>query len=309
MRLFFEKTASFLLTLFLLLTLTFVLMKAVPGDPFSDEQFLPKELHEALLKHYQLDEPVHVQYLNYLKTLLKGDLGPSLKYQGRTVNSIIRDGFPISALLGAEALLIAISGGLLLGMLAALKEQRWQDHLVMIITVLCLSFPNFIVAAFLQYSLALKLGIFPIARWGTWMQTVLPAISLALVPMAFIARLTRANMVTVLQQDYIKNAKAKGLPMRQVLFRHALRNTLIPVCAYLGQLLAGILFGSFIIEKIFSIPGLGGWFVNSVSNRDYAVIMGITLFYSILLLLSTFLIDIVYGILDPRIRAAKAPIG
>lgn len=296
-----KKSAILLFTLFCIVTLTFILMKAIPGDPFSEEQPMPKEILESLKHHYGLDQPLYIQYGMYLKSIATWNLGPSYKYKSRTVNDIIKDGFPISAILGLEALFLSISVGIFLGTVAAVRQNKWQDHAAMLIAVAGTSIPSFIFATLLQYALALKLGLFPIALWGTFSHTVLPAIALAALPTAFIARLTRANMLEVLHQDYIKAAKAKGLSEQKVLTRHAMRNALLPVIAYLGQLTANIIPGSFIIERIFGIPGLGQWFVNSVTNRDYTVIMGTTVFYSIILLVMTFLIDILYGLVNPRI--------
>jgi oligopeptide transport system permease protein len=297
-----KKLFYMLSSLFIIITLTFFLMKVIPGDPFGEEQGLPKEIHEALRRHYGLDHPWYIQYRDYLAAILKGDFGPSFKYKDRTVNEIIREGFSVSALLGLEALLLALCLGVFLGVIAALKENKWQDNMVMIVTTIGISVPSFIFASLLQYVLALKLGLFPLARWGSFAQSILPSFALAALPMAFIARLTRSNLLEVLQTDYIKNARAKGLSQAKVIVCHALRNSLLPVLTYLGQLLANILVGSFIVEKIFSIPGLGQWFVNSVNNRDYTVIMGLTIFYSILLMSAIFLIEIAYGFLDPRIK-------
>lgn len=289
------------LSLFLVATLTFVLMKFIPGDPFRQEQALPKEIYEALLKHYGLNDSWAVQYGNYLKQLITLDLGPSFVYPGRTVSQIIRQSLPISAMLGCEALLIAIPFGILFGTIAALYHNRWQDAAATLFAIVGISVPSFILATLLQYVLAIKFDLFPIARWGSFYQTVLPAISLATLPTAFITRLIRAKMLEELRQDYIKTARAKGLPEYTVIFRHALKNTLIPLLGYLGQLTANILTGSFIVEKIFSIPGLGYWFVMSVLNRDYTLIMGITIFYCALLLTIVFIVDICCLLLDPRI--------
>jgi oligopeptide transport system permease protein len=300
-----KKLAYLCLSLFLIMTLTFVLMKAIPGDPFGEEQGLPKEVHEALRQHYGLDLPWHQQYGRYLVSLLQGDLGPSFKYKNRTVNAIIKEGFPVSAMLGMQAFLVALTSGLLLGAYSALNAHRWQDHLLLLFTTIGISVPSFILATLLQYLLAFKFGWLPLARWGSWSQTLLPTLALAALPTAFITRLVRANLLQILQEDFIKTAKAKGLSPIVIIWRHALRNALLPVCAYLGQLLSNILFGSFIVEKIFSIPGLGQWFVNSVSARDYPVIMGLTLFYSTILMSCIFLVDYLYGILDPRIRMNK----
>lgn len=301
MRYYIQKLCYLLLTLFLIITLTFVLMKMIPGDPFMQEQALPKAIHEALLKHYGLNDPWYFQYLKYLKSVATWDFGPSFVYKDRTVNAIIREGFPISAALGLEALLIALGGGICLGTFAALRQSKWPDHLALVLTAAGISIPSFLVAAFLQYTFALKLGWLPIARWGSFEQTILPATALAIMPMAFITRLIRVSMIKVLKQDYIKTARAKGLSEPQILCRHALRNAFLPTLSYLGTLIANIVTGSFIIEKIFGIPGLGQWFVISVGNRDYTVIMGITVFYSMILLTAIFLVDIAYGFIDPRL--------
>lgn len=289
-------------SLFIVLTLTFFLMKAIPGDPFSDEQALPKETHQALLRYYKLDQPLWKQYIYYLGSIFKGDFGPSFKYPDRSVNAIIKQGFPTSALLGLESLTIALALGLTFGVIAACKARKWQDLTILVGTTLAVSIPSFILAAFLQFGLALKLELFPLARWGTFMQTVLPAIALAALPAAFITRLVRSNLLEVFQCDYIKTAVAKGLSPKKILLSHALPNAILPILSYIGQIMGNILVGSFVIENIFSIPGLGQWFVNSVSNRDYSVIMGLTIFYSLLLLIIIFLIDILYSWIDPRIK-------
>ncbi len=289
-------------SIFIVVTLTFFLMHALPGDPFLQEKAIPEEIMKALQKHYGLDQPLYVQYFKYLKGLLTFDLGPSFKYEGRMVNDIIREGFPVSLLLGSVALLIALSLGTTLGVFSAYKAGRFQDHLGMVLAVIGISVPSFILAAFLQYFLAIKLPLFPIARWGTFSQTILPALSLAALPMAFIARLVRANMVEILKQDYILTARSKGISTISLLFKHGLKNALLPVLAYFGPLSAAVLTGSFAVEKIFGIPGLGQWFVLCITNRDYTVIMGTTIFYSTFLMLSVFLVDIAYKWIDPRIK-------
>ncbi|MCP5470361.1 MAG: ABC transporter permease [Chlamydiales bacterium] len=294
-----------LLALFVIITVTFFLMKAIPGDPFTQEKALPKEVLDSLYQHYGLNDPLMKQYGHYLISIAKWDLGPSFKYKTRTVNDIIKSGFPISMILGIEALLIALTVGIFLGSIAALKQNKWQDYGSMLVAVIGISVPSFILAAFLQYILAIKLDLFPVARWGTIQQSILPALSLAALPTAFIARLTRANMVEVLSKDYIKTARAKGASEGRVLFIHGLRNALLPVISYLGMLMANILTGSFVIEKVFGIPGLGQWFINSITNRDYPVIMGITIFYSCILLFAIFMVDVLYCWIDPRIRLTR----
>ncbi len=293
-------------SLFVVVTLTFFLTHAIPGDPFSDEEAIPEEILKALYHHYGLDRPLHVQFGKYFNNLLHGNLGLSFKYQGRTANDVIGEGFPISLTLGMEALFIAIGFGVALGSFSAFKRGKWQDQGTMLMAVLGISVPSFILATILQYVFAMQFDWFPVARWGSFAQSVLPAFALAALPMAMIARLTRASMVEVLQQDYILTAKSKGLGSFQIVFKHALRNALLPVVTYLGPLTANVLTGSFVVEKIFGIPGLGQWFVMSVANRDYTLIMSLTIFYSAFLMVCVFIVDIVYSFLDPRIKIQNA---
>ncbi len=299
---FVRKFFLLILSLFIVATATFFLMQAAPGDPFMQEQAIPEEIMKSMYAHYGLDQPWYIQYLKYLKGLVTWNLGPSFKYEGRTVNDIIREGFPVSFILGLEAVTIALFSGIILGTLAAVKRSRWQDSLAMILAVVGISVPNFIMATFLQYLFSMKMDLLPVARWGSLVHSILPALSLAALPTAFIARLTRANMVEVLEQDYVQTARSKGLSTRQVVLKHVLKNSLFPVLTYLGPLTSAILTGSFIVEKIFGIPGLGGWFVNSITNRDYTVIMGVTVFYSALLMLCVLAVDLMYTIIDPRMR-------
>lgn len=305
-KIFLKKTGILLLSLFAVATLTFFLMQVIPGDPFTQEDAIPAEILTALKRHYGLDRPLLVQYGSYLKGILTFDLGPSFKYQGRTVIEIIREGFPISLALGMQSLFISIVAGIGLGSLAASFHGRWQDSAVMALTIFCISIPSFIIATFFQYIFSIKLSLLPVARWGTFAQTIMPSLSLAALPTAYIARMTRSNMIEVMQQDYILTAKSKGVTPFQLVRRHLLRNSLIPVVTYMGPLAAAILTGSFAIEKIFGIPGLGQWFVLSIQNRDYTVIMGTTLFYSCLLMIFVFVADLAVFFLDPRIRNREA---
>lgn len=299
-----KRLLYMLISLWLIVTATFFFMRIAPGNPFTSEKKLPPEIEANLNAHFGLDKPWYAQYGEYLVRIAKWDFGPSFKYKSQTVNDLINDGFPVSAALGLEAIFLAIAFGVLLGIIAALKHNRWPDYTAMIIAVLGISVPSFIMATFLQYFLAIKMGIFPVARWESFMHTILPALALASSPMAFIARLTRSSMLEVLANDYIKTAKAKGLSQGVITVKHAIRNALLPVVTYMGPLTAGILTGSFVVERIFGIPGLGAHFVTSISNRDYTVIMGVTVFYSILLLVCILLVDIAYGIIDPRIKLA-----
>ncbi len=297
-----KKILSYFVTLFLIVTVTFALMKIIPGDPFSQDKVLPPEILKAMMDHYGLNDPYYVQYLRYLNSVVHCDFGPSLTYSGQSVNSIIAEGFPISAILGLQALILATLSGIALGSFAAMRAGRWQDRLAMIWGVIGLSMPSFLIATGLQYIFAIKLGWLPIARWETPWHSVLPAISLALLPAAFIARLTRSSLLEVLHQDYIKVARAKGLSARAILFRHALKNALLPIISYLGPMGANVLTGTFVLERVFSIPGLGQWLIGSINNRDYPVIMGITVFYSSVLLTAVLLVDVAYVMLDPRLR-------
>lgn len=280
-------------------------MHAIPGDPFIGDRIIPEEVMKSLYTYYGLDQPLWVQYIKYLKELLSGNLGFSIIYQGRTVNQFISEGLPISAQLGCQALLIAIPLGILLGTWAAIKRSQWQDSVAMAISTIGVSVPNFVLSSLLQYLFAVKLHLLPVARWVSFEHTILPTLALAALPTAFIARLTRSNMVEVLQQDYIRTAQAKGLPLFQIALRHGLRNALLPVITYLGPVTTQILTGSFMVEKIFAIPGLGQWMIHSINGRDYPMILGLTVFFSTLLMISMFLIDILYSIIDPRIRFLK----
>lgn len=294
-----------LLTIWVITTLTFILMKAIPGSPFNEERNTNENVQRNLEAYYKLDQPLIVQYFDYMKSLITFDFGPSIKQPSQTVNDLIGRGFPISFELGMLALLVAVVSGILLGVIAALKHNGFIDYLAMTFAVLGISIPNFVLASLLIQQLAVTYKLFPTATWTSPMHMVLPTLALATGPMAIIARLTRSSMIEVLTQDYIRTAKAKGLSPAKIVFKHALKNALMPVITILGTLVAGILTGSFVIEKIFAIPGMGRYFVESINSRDYPVIMGTTVFYSIFLIVMLFLVDIAYGILDPRIKLHK----
>jgi ABC-type dipeptide/oligopeptide/nickel transport system permease component len=297
-----KRFVIMLATLWLIASLTFVLMHSIPGDPFTSEKKLPKATLENLKKEYNLDKPIPVQYLLYLKNLATFDLGISIKTPTRTVNEMIEDGFPNSAQLGVQALVIAVSAGILMGMVAAIYQSRVPDYIMMVLAVIGISVPNFVLGPLFQKYLGLEWEIFPIAGWGDFDQSILPSIALAFLPLALVTRLMRSSMLDVLGQDYIRTARAKGLSPFRVLSRHTLRNAIIPVVTIIGPLSIGILTGSFVIEKIFSIPGIGKYFVESVTNRDFSVIMGVTIFYAGLLIFMNFLVDLAYGLIDPRIK-------
>ncbi len=298
----FKKLLFLFISLFLVATLTFFMMKAIPGNPFLQEQAVPEEILKSMFNHYGLNDPLLVQYIKYLKGIVTFDLGPSFKYEGRTVNDIISEGFPVSMILGLQALTLSFLSGITLGSIAAFFQNKWQDKASILFATIGISVPNFILASFLQYFLALKLDLFPVARWGDFSHTVLPTLALSALPTAFIARLVRSNMIEIMHQDYILTAKAKGLSSFRIMTKHIIKNSILPSITYLGPLSSQILTGSFIVERIFGIPGLGGWFVTSITNRDYTVIMGVTIFYSFILLVTVFVLDLLYPLLDPRIK-------
>lgn len=300
-----RRFASMIITLWVIITVTFFLMHAMPGSPFNKERTTNETVTQNLMAHYNLDEPLGVQYVSYLKSLVQFDFGPSITNSTETVNEMLARSFPVSAELGSITLILAVVSGITLGVIAALRHNGVVDYSAMIVAVIGISVPNFIMATLLIQTIAVNLEWLPVATWSSWKHIILPAAALSLGPIAIIARLTRANMLEVLSQDYIRTAKAKGLSPFTVVFKHALRNALIPVITLLGTLLAGILTGTFVIEKIFAIPGMGQYFIESLGNRDYPVIMGTTVFYSALLIVMLFLVDLAYGIVDPRIKVHK----
>lgn len=293
------------IVLWIVITITFFLMHAIPGGPFTAEKSLPPYVLHSIEERYKLNDPLYKQYGDYLCNLVQGDLGPSFKYPGRSVNDIIKDGFPVSFKLGIEAILIAIIIGIPAGILAGVKKDKWQDGAVNFFTTLGVAVPSFVVAALLIYVLSTKLHLLPAAMWNGWRYEIMPALALSGMPMSFIARLTRSSMLDILSQDYIKTARAKGLSWSKVLIKHALPNSLIPVVTYLGPMTASILTGSFVIETIFAIPGLGQYFVTSIYNRDYTVILGVTIFYSVIVIVLNMVVDLLYPLLDPRIKIGE----
>ena len=301
-----RRAISVILVVLVVATGTFVLMHAIPGGPFKKEKALPPAVQRNIEERYKLNDPLWKQYTDYMSNLIRGDLGPSFKYLGRSVNDIIRDGFPVSATLGAWAILFALVVGVPAGIISALNQNRWQDNVVMAIAIIGVSVPNFVIATLLMYVFAVKLRWLPVAMWGTPRHVILPMIALAGFPAAFFARLMRSSTLDVLSQDYIRTARAKGLSWYAVVVKHVVKNAILPVVTYLGPLIAGILTGSFVVENIFAIPGLGRYYVTSIYNRDYTTIMGVTIFYSVFLVLLNFLVDIAYGWIDPRIKLVKA---
>lgn len=297
-----KRIFNSLIVLLVIITITFILMHSIPGGPFTGEKNIPDAILKNIEARYKLNDPLWKQYIDYVVNLAHFDLGPSFKYPGRTVNDIISESFPVSLTLGMASICLAIAVGIPAGILSALRQNKWQDYLTMFLATLGISVPSFVIATVLIYVFAVKLQILPAAMWGGPEYIILPAIALAGMPMAFIARLTRSSMLEVLGQDYIKTAKAKGLPEHIIIYRHALKNALIPVITYIGPMAAAILTGSFVIETIFAIPGLGRYFVTSIYNRDYTVILGVTVFYSMLVVGLNMIVDLIYPLLDPRIK-------
>lgn len=277
-------------------------MHAIPGGPFTREKPLPPAVIEALNEKYHLDDPLWKQYVDYMKGVATFNFGPSFQRIGVTVNELIISGFPATAKIGAAAISMVIVLGIPIGVLSALRQNQWQDWLVMIMATLGVTIPSFVMGTMIVYIFSAKLGWLPSNGLGTWKHLIGPMIALGGFSLAFVARLTRSSMLEVLQQDYIQLARAKGLSEFRVIGKHALKNALIPVITYLGPTVAALLTGSFVIEKIFAIPGIGKHFVESIGNRDYTVIMGITIFYAIFLIIMVLIVDILYGLIDPRIK-------
>ncbi len=293
------------LTLFTIATITFFLMHTVPGGPFIGEKPLSKVALENLNKKYGLDKPVPVQYVNYLKNAIRGDLGTSLTKLGQSVSGTIIRAFPVSLRLGLFSMFISTTIGVLFGVIAALKHGKWEDRAVMLTATLGIAVPSFVVATVSIIIFSVQLKVLPAYGFDRFSQYIMPGFALSFSSLSFMARLMRSSMLDVIHQDYIKTARAKGLKAHVVIFKHALRNAILPIVTYIGPLAAGILTGSFVIEKIFNIPGLGRYFVESITQRDYPTILGVTVFYGAFLIAMNFLVDLSYGVIDPRIKIDK----
>lgn len=302
-----KRLAYTVVTIFVLVTLTFFMMQLLPGDPFTGEKKIPEAVMQSMMAKYGLDKPVTTQYVLYVGNVLHGDLGVSLD-DNRAVTEKLLTTFPVSAELGIRALILAVTVGVLLGILAAVKRGTFWDSLCMFIALLGVSVPSFIVAALLQYFLALKLfmwtGIkfFPITGWTTPSSKILPCIAMGFGTIASVSRLMRTSMLDVLGSDYIKTAKAKGLNQAAIIWKHGVRNAILPVVTILGPTIAGVLTGGFVVESIFSIPGMGKSFVTSIQQINYTMIMGTTIFYGTFLILCNLAVDLVYGLVDPRVK-------
>ena len=312
-----KRIAMGLVTLWLVITITFFLIHMLPGDPFQSEKAIPPKVKENLMAKYHLDRPLGEQYVEYLKNIAKGDLGASMKVRGRTVNDVIKKSFLTSADLGARSIIFALALGIPLGIVAALKRGKYQDRLAMIVAIIGISVPSFVLAGLMQkYFVDVHNGILidqynlPLIRillsgWDRPEKKILPVVALGLYTVALIARLLRNKMIEVMGQDYIRLAVAKGVKPKNIVFKHALRNAILPIITIMGPTIAAVLTGSFVIEKMFSIPGLGKYFVDSINDRDYTMVLGVTVFYAIFLIIMMILVDIVYVLVDPKIKLGK----
>ncbi|WP_437900559.1 ABC transporter permease [Sorangium sp. So ce124] len=298
-----KRLLSIIPTLFLVATLVFILVRIVPGGPFDQERAVPVEVQRQLDAKYHLNDPVLKQYGDWLLALVtRGDLGPTFKYPNRTVNEIIALSLPVSMQLGFWAMLFALAMGIPLGIVGAIRQNTWKDTAAMGIAMVGLSVPRYVLAPLLMLVFSLKLYWFPVARWETWRHMVLPVICAGLPVAAYIARLTRGGMLEVIRSDFIRTARAKGLSERKVVLKHALRGGLLPVVSFLGPGFSGLLVGSLVVEKIFNIPGMGRYFVEAATNRDYNLVMGVMLVYGFLLMLFNAIVDVAYAFIDPRVE-------
>ncbi len=302
LRYIIKRVITALITAYLVATLTFFIMNLVPGGPFLSEKAVTPQAQAAMEAKYGLDKPLGVQYVTYMGSLARGDLGLSLKKRGRTVSQIITTKFPVSARLGGLAMLVAVFCGVPLGAVAAFKRGKLVDNILVVLSTAGIAIPSFLSSTLLMYIFSTKLRLLPSLGLNSPQSYIMPVLALALYPTFYIARLMRSSMLDVMGQDYMRTARAKGVTTFKSIFKHALRNAILPVVTYLGPLLASLMTGSFIIEKIFNIPGLGSEFVGAITSRDYPMIMGTTIFLAVFVIFMNVLVDIAYAIVDPRIK-------
>ena len=306
LRFLVRRLAVAIPTLFVVITVAFFMMRAAPGSPFDNDRRLPPEIKANVEKKFGMNRPLGVQYVDYLRGVAHGDFGPSLKYQDKTVLDVLRENYPVSLRLGLTAILIATVTGVSLGVLAALRQNQSADYLTVGVAIVGVTIPGFVTAPLLQLVFGSKLGVLPIAGWdgGAVPNMILPVAVLALPQIAIISRLTRAGMIEALHSNWVRTARAKGLPEHQIVARHALRAAIVPLVSYLGPACAGLLTGSLVVERIFNLPGLGKFFVVSALQRDYTVVMGMVIVYAVLILVLNLLADLLQAALDPRVRLA-----
>lgn len=292
-------------TLFIVVTISFFLIRIAPGGPFDAERRPPEQVMKNIQAKFHLDDPLHIQYLRYMGDIVRGDLGPSFRYQDHDVNYYIAHSLPNSLLLGFLALGLALILGINAGILSALNQNKWIDYVAMAIAIIGITVPLFVIGPVLMYFFALQWGILPTSGWITgrygWITLIMPTVTLAMRPFATIARLSRASMLEMLRSDFIRTAQAKGLKDSVIITKHVLKGSLLPIVSYIGPAFAAIVTGSVVVEQIFRVPGLGRFFVQSALNRDYTLIMGTVIVYSVILILMNFIVDIIYSFLDPRI--------
>ena len=290
-----------IVTLFVLTSVVFVLVRLMPGDPFSSDKMTP-EIRANLEAYYGMDKPLPVQYITYMKNVLHGDLGYSMKYEGRTVNQIIAESFPYSADLGIRSLCFALFFGLILGIIAALNRGKKLDFFCILIAIIGTSMPDFIMGSVLQYFFGIKWKILPVAQYTSFKHTILPSIAVGFYTLASVSRLMRSSMLEVVTSDYTKTAKAKGLSDLRITIKHQIRNAITPIITIMGPTVASVLTGTFVIEALFAIPGMGKHYVDSINMNDYTLVLGVTIFYGAFWIIAILVVDILYGIVDPRIR-------
>jgi oligopeptide transport system permease protein len=300
-----KRVAYMLVTLFVIASITFFISKLLPGTPFADDKLTP-QVRAQLFAKYGLDEPLMVQYVKYMLNVARGDLGNSFYFENRPVTQMILQGLPVSMFVGIQAVIFGLVVGLVLGIVAALRHNTLWDTAAVVLAVVGVSVPTFVLGPLLQYWLGLKLGLFPIAFFESWMHSVLPSLVLSVFVISTVARFVRSEMLEVMGQDYITLARAKGLPGLAVIIRHVLRNSLIPLVTVMAPLTVYVITGSLVVEQIFQVPGIGEFFVTSVFVSDYSMILGTTLFFSVMFILALLIQDILYGIIDPRIRVSGA---
>lgn len=302
-----KRLVAGVISIFVLITITFFLMHSIPGGPFdpAEERKLTPSVVEAIDKAYGLDQPVYIQYFNYLRSVMHGDLGISYKMQDTTVNEIIGRGLPVSARVGTIAILLALFVGLPLGVIAALKRNKTADRIATFIATIGIAIPGFVIMTLMMLLFVYYLHLLPAYGLNNWQSYILPVVGLALAPISYITRLIRSSMLEALGQDYIRTAKAKGVSRFSIVTKHAMRNAIIPVVTYLGPLVAELLTGTFVAEKLFSIPGIGQNFVNSINSRDYSMILGLTLFLGIFVVVANLVVDVLYVVIDPRVKFEK----
>ncbi len=300
-----KRILTTIFTLLVIASLTFFMMKAMPGGPFTREKPIPDEIREQIEEKYHLNDPIYKQYIDYMKGVVVFDYGVSFKTRGETVNHIIGERFPVSLQIGALATLFVLALGIPLGIVSALKQNSWLDHLAMFLATLGVTIPSFVVATLYIAIFAGQLGWVDAFGLKHFSSYIGPVLALMAYSLSFVSRLARSSMLEVFRQDYMRTARANGLSKFKVIYKHALKNALIPVVTYVGPMFASIITGSFVVERIFAIPGIGQYYVSSISNRDYTMIMGVTMFYAILYMVMVLLVDLAYSYIDPRIRLGK----